>query len=323
MFNSKISHSDIESFANEKVNLKDNDLSAYRTQAENLKDKLDKHIQINPDFGLIKMINSGSVAKGTALKTINDMDIAVYLKQPIETKEDSLLIWLTDRLKEAYPNLNPDQFSCPTGSHCVTISFRGTGLDVDVVPVIEDDDVGDDYGYLVTKDTGERVLTNIPCHIEFIRKRKSSQPKHFGQVVRLIKWWVQQQKISDKSFRFKSLMVELICASLADGGLDMSDYPGALQEFFKYIIQKELKELIFFTDYYDKNLVSVKNEDPIKIIDPVNPINNVASSYTEQDKQKIIVAATDAFDALTEAQYATTKQRAIDLWKVVFGPSFT
>ena len=45
--------------------------------------------------------------------------------------------------------------------HCVRVRFRGSGLDVDVVPVLYEGDVND-YGYLVRKYSGERVLTSIP-----------------------------------------------------------------------------------------------------------------------------------------------------------------
>jgi tRNA nucleotidyltransferase (CCA-adding enzyme) len=271
------------------------------------------------------MLNSGSVAKGTALKIINDMDVAVYVNRSVETNEDELLDWIMDCLKKAYSNLKPEQFSCVHGSHCVTISFRSVGsdgLDVDVVPIIEDDNPDDDYGYLLTKDTGDRVLTNIALHLEFIRKRKKRQPKCFRQIVQLLKWWVKQQKNKDDSFRFKSLMVELICSHLADDGLDMSDYSSSLRKFFTYIIQTGLKETLYFTDYYEKDLIDEDKNNPIRIIDPVNPTNNVASSYSEMDRQKIVKAATDALDALTEAHFATTKQRAVDMWKIIFGPSF-
>src|SRR3989344_8869883 len=123
MTNQFIQTSHIQTFANEKVNIKDDAVKEYREQVNSLKQKLEKHIQENPDFGLVKMLNSGSLAKGTALKTINDIDVAVFLKQSIETKESKLLASLMERLKEAYSNLDADQFVCPSGSHCVTISF--------------------------------------------------------------------------------------------------------------------------------------------------------------------------------------------------------
>ena len=34
------------------------------------------------------------------------------------------------------------------------------------------------------------MLTSIPMHLEFIRKRKKAQPDDFAHVVRLVKWWV-------------------------------------------------------------------------------------------------------------------------------------
>lgn len=323
MTNSFISHADILTFAKDKANLDSNLAKKYRQQVNSLKERLEQYIQEKPDFGLVKMLNSGSVAKGTALKTINDMDVAVYLDQPIETKDEELLNWLMDRLKEAYSNLEPEQFSCPAGSHCITIFFKGIGLDVDVVPVIEDDNPDDDYGYLMTKDSGDRVLTNITLHLEFIQKRKDAQPDHFKQVIRLLKWWVRQQKLKDNSFKFKSLMVELVCAHLLDGGLDFSDYPTALQKVFTYIIQTSLKQPIIFTDYYKSSDVSQDVDGEIKIYDPVNPTNNIASKYTSVERDKIIVAATEALDAITEARFATTKERAVNMWKIIFGPSFS
>ncbi|MCQ3945035.1 MAG: nucleotidyltransferase, partial [bacterium] len=134
MFNPIITHADIATFAESKVNLPSEKAKEYREQVQSLRDKLAMHIAEDPNFGVVKMLHSGSVAKGTALKVIHDMDVAVYVKQPIEEKESDLLPWLMNRLKEAYSNLASDQFSCPSGSHCVTISFRGSGLDVDVVP---------------------------------------------------------------------------------------------------------------------------------------------------------------------------------------------
>lgn len=323
MSNPIISHSDISSFADSKVNLPADKAKEYREQVKNLREKLEKHIVEDPNFDLVKMLHSGSVAKGTALKIIHDMDVAVYLKKSVEVKDSELLTWLMAKLKEAYSNLGADQFSCPSGSHCVTISFKGVGLDVDVVPVIEDDNPDDDYGYLVTKDTGDQVLTNITLHLEFILKRKKAQPHHFRQVVRLVKWWIHQVKVKDSTFRFKSLMVELICAHLADNGLDMSDYTTALQRVFAYIVQTGLKKPIIFDDYYSVSDVSDDIEGVIKILDPVNPTNNVGAKYTETERVKIVTEATEALDALTEAQFATTKERSLEMWKTVFGPSFT
>lgn len=39
--------------------------------------RLEKKIEEDPDYALVKMLHAGSVAKGTALKTVNDLDVAV------------------------------------------------------------------------------------------------------------------------------------------------------------------------------------------------------------------------------------------------------
>lgn len=315
-----VEHSHIRAFAEAKVNLKREDVRDFRAQVNRLRDRLAEYIKEHPDYGLVKMLHAGSVMKGTALKTVNDMDVAVYVRPSDETTDENRLIsWLAARLKEVYPTMKPEQFI--PRDHCVTVSFSGSGLDVDVVPVIAEED-DQDYGWLVVKDTGERVRTSIPLHLEFIRTRKKAQANHFAQVVRLLKWWIRQCKSNDTSFRFKSFMAELICARLADEGLDCSDYRRALERVFTYIVTTGLTERIVFTDNYGSDAAADSNA-PIQIFDPVNPDNNVAVQYSETARKAIVEAAADALDAITEAHYATTQGRAIALWKIVFGPSLS
>jgi tRNA nucleotidyltransferase (CCA-adding enzyme) len=314
-----VEHSHIRAFAETKVNLKREDVREYRDQVNGLRERLAEYIKDHPDYGLVKMLHAGSVMKGTALKTVNDMDVAVYVRPSDETTDEGrLLSWLVARLREVYPTMKPDQFT--TRDHCVAVSFRGSGLDVDVVPVIAEED-DEDHGCLIVKDTGARVRTSVPLHLEFIRKRKKAQPDHFAQIVRLVKWWVRQRKSENASFRFKSFMVELICAKLADGGLDCSSYPHALERVCTYLVTTGLKEPIIFTDNYSSRAVPVSSS-PIQIFDPVHPENNVADQYSDANRTSIVEAAADALDAITEAHYATTQGRAVEMWKIMFGPSF-
>jgi tRNA nucleotidyltransferase (CCA-adding enzyme) len=315
-----VTHNNIVAFANDSVNLRQEDVEDYRAQVNRLRERLDEYISEHPDYSVVKMLHSGSVRKGTALKTINDMDVAVYVRAgDVPTDESKLLAWLADRLREAYSNLKPDQFTPQT--HCVTVSFRGSGLDVDVAPVLYEG-APDDRGYLITKDTGDRVLTSIRLHLDFIRKRKKDHPTHFAQLVRLVKWWARLQKRQSDSFRFKSFMAELICAHLVANGLDPANYPAALEAFFSYIVTTGLKQRVYFTDYYKSSELPASNGDAIEIFDPVNPGNNVAIRYSVADRDAIVEAAYDALDALVEAHHATTQGRAVDLWKIVLGPSF-
>ncbi len=80
MTTSYVTHKTIAEFADNSVNLRQEDVEEYRAQVNRLREKLDKYIYEHPDYALVKMLHSGSVRKGTALKTINDMDVAVYIK---------------------------------------------------------------------------------------------------------------------------------------------------------------------------------------------------------------------------------------------------
>jgi hypothetical protein len=318
-----VSHAMIREFGAEKVNLKSENVTEYREQLARLQTNLKKHIDEHPDYGFVKSRRSGSVAKGTALSSVNDMDLAVYVEseEAGDWGESQLLNWLEQRLKDALKpyGLKDDQFE--QQGHCVTIVYRGSGLNVDAVPVIYEDE-DDDIGYLITKDTGRRVRTSVTQHLQFIRARKSAHPTDFAQLVRLCKWWVRQERRREEDFRFKSFMVELIWAQLADEGADLSDYPRALERFFGYIVQSRLSERIAFTDFYSLDELPAPSSAPIEIFDPVNPENNIAARYTVTQSESIVAAAQKAFDAVTEAAYAEGKGRAVDLWKTVLGPSF-
>jgi hypothetical protein len=62
-----VGHGDIVRFADERVNLKREDATDLRAQANRLRDRLEGYLGEHPDFELRKMLLSGSLAKGTAL----------------------------------------------------------------------------------------------------------------------------------------------------------------------------------------------------------------------------------------------------------------
>jgi hypothetical protein len=147
------------------------------------------------------------------------------------------------------------------------------------------------------------------------------QDTHFAQVARLVKFWTRKIKSEQDGFRFKSFMVELILAHLADGGADLSDYPEALQQFFTYVAKTNFRERIVFSDYYEPSTVGTITE-PVQIIDPVNAANNVSQLYTAQQADAIVDAALAVGDAIDAALAAPTKQETVYYWQKVFGSSF-
>ena len=317
-----VKHSDLASFADSSVNLKRDDAKEYREQVNRLRDKMESFIKENPDIGLRKMLLSGSLAKGTALKSLNDIDVAVHVTSPdAPTGESDLLDWLAGQLRRVYPNMDPDQIS--RGNHCVRISFRGSGLDVDVVPIYEIENDPLDRGYLYASDTGKRVLTSIPMHLEFIRKRKRACETHYAQMIRFAKFWVSKRNVAlASSFRCKSFLVELMMAKRLDEGAVFTNYPDALEEFFAYIVQSQLSKQIAFTDYFKANEIPSRGSSPIEVLDPVNLENSIVDDYSDADRTTLIEQAEEALDAISEARHSTTKGRAVDCWKEVFGPTF-
>lgn len=315
-----ITNTEIRTFAETKVNLPKDEADARREKVNQLREQLQLWVKDNPDCGIVKSYLSGSLAKGTALKTSSDVDLALYVKYDGERKATPQFInWIADRLRKAYPQMSADQIQ-PT-EFAVTITFKGAGVDIDVVPVFYEDDPHD-KGWLVSKRTGELLMTSVPLHLKFIRTRKDAQPTHFAQVVRLLKAWAERHKQANASFRLKSFMIELICAHLADTGTKFDDYPSALAAFFNYILNSQLKARIAFTDFYAKTKLPKPTGKPVEIFDPVNPDNNVTVQYDDNNRRLIVEAAQDALDAINEAHTASTKAHALENWQRVFGPSF-
>lgn len=314
-----VSQREIVAFAAERVNLPKEKADEFRAQARRLRERLEGYLAEHPDFTLRKMLLSGSLAKGTALRSLNDIDVACYIGG-VDAPRDAaaLLDYLAARLRKAFPNFSPDQIQPQTYS--VTVSFRGSGLDVDVVPILYD---GDPlwYGDLVSQDDGSLLRTSIPLHLDFAAKRKQRHDKHFAQVVRLAKFWARRMKAEREGFRFKSFMIEMVLAKLCDDGCGFDDYAEALQSFFTYIAISDFRERIVFGDYYRPSDVGALR-DEVQIIDPVNASNNVARLYTAANADAIVEAAQDAGDAIDAALAAPTKHETVAYWQKVFGPSF-
>jgi len=319
MSQTHIDHRDLMRFSEDKVNLPKDKADEYRAQARRLREKLEGYLSENPDFSLRRIQLSGSLAKGTALRSLNDIDMAVYVSGSDAPNDiRALPDYLAERLRKAFPNFSPDQVKPQTYS--VTVSFRGSGLDVDVVPVLYTG-LPDWRGNLISQDDESFLETSIPLHLEFAKRRKQAQPKHFAQVVRLVKFWARRMKQERNDFRFKSFMIEMILAKLCDDGVDFSDYPEALQSFFTYMAKSNLRERIVFEDHYKASSVT-KFDDPVQIIDPINASNNVARLYTGKNADAIVNAALDAGEAIDAALTAPNKELTLYYWQKVFGPSF-
>lgn len=315
-----------------RINIPRADVAARRSQVGTLRGRLEQRIANDADYDLVRAVPAGSVAKGTATrgrtrKDHSDADLAVYVKASAVGSaapgESGLLAWTRDRLVSAYgASKSPDDFV--VSDHAVGVTFHGSGLKVDVVPVVYEGDP-DWKGHLVPR-SGGRVLTSIPQQLDFVRRRRALHGPGYTELIRFVKVWAREQKRLDDRLRFKSFLGELIVAHLAvhgfRGPLDLADYPRALEKVFSYVVSTGLRERIAFDDFYPLSALPVPGADPVEVIDPVNPDNNVAHGYTDLDRQAIVAAAHGAIDNLSYAEYATSKSAAVEAWRRVLGPTF-
>lgn len=318
----KIGPDDLDAFATRVVNLSSVEAEAGRERVRILRKRLEAKVKAEPGFSLVKMLHGGSVAKGTALSKVNDMDVAVYVrKDDAPSDEPELVSWLAERVRECYGGTIAAD-AVTEGVHCPTITFA-SGLSVDVVPVLYEGDE-DGRGYLVAKDTGDRLLTSVRLHRDFIQSRKKAHPDDYAQVVRYVKWWIREQKKihGDDVFKFKSFMAELVVAYLADNGMALTDHAEALTDIFEFIVDTKFGERISFTDFYLATELPAPTGSPIEVFDPVNPDNNVAFRYGAYERDLIVSAAEDGLDALVYAKHATSKAEAVDSWQIVLGTRF-
>lgn len=324
-------HAVLAAYAASKVNIPSDEAARRRSQVNHLRSRLESYIDAHPDYDLVKLRASGSTAKHTAIQRRrgegSDADVAAYVRAAsvggVNADESGLLDWLRDRCMEVYGDTKvADDFVI--SDHAVGITMHGSGLKIDVAPVLYTGEP-DDQGYLITRQ-GDRVLTSVTLHLRFMQTRRDAAGQEYRELIRLLKSWVREAKRVDGQFRCKSFLVELIVAHLWDQGwngeaLAVHDYPRAIEQVLSYISRTELRSPIVFTDFYAVGDVTASN-DPIQVWDPVNSENNVVRSYTDGDRQRLVKAATTAMEEVAWGAQAPTKGDANAAWRTIFGPGF-
>lgn len=284
----------------------------YHAQVDYLVSELSAKLRDKTKIKITRVVKAGSFAKFTILRKTNedpvDVDLVFYIAGrtvDAETRK-SLLDTIYDLLVEVYPNKKVDHFEIQRKA--ATVEFVGSGLSVDIVPVVEDGR-RPNYGWQFGLD-GSKTLTCAPCQIDFVRARKNKD-KDFRTLVRLGKRWRRHMELD----ALKGFTIELIAAYV----LDKEGTGGTLEERFRrfllYIAQSDLKQIISFPE---NKLPLGKFSDPVVILDPVNSDNNVAARITEAERKEIVDAARQSWEA---AHFASVEDDH-DMWKEIFGPRF-
>lgn len=285
----------------------------YNAQVDRLIDNLRSTVRDKTEIKITKVVKAGSFAKHTILRKTSedpvDVDVVFYISGEDASVEtiDTLTAKITELLFDQYPSKRVEDFTIQ--SKAATVAFVGSGLSVDIVPVIEDAS-RPGYGWQYDIRDGSKTQTCAPCQIKFVRDRKDVD-SDFRTLVRLTKKWRNRAEIKP----LKSFAIELIMAHLQDTRGKSTSIEQQFRDFLLYVAQTGLKDVISFPE----NTGPIPTfSDPVVIIDPVCSFNNVASRITEAERKEIVAGARDAWET---ANFASAENDHA-VWKELFGPQF-
>ena len=308
-----LSNTQLRYYDSEALRLPADKRKEYHAQVDRLVDNLCRNVRDKTAIRITRVVKAGSFAKFTILRKTSDtpvdVDVVFYISGEdvdAETLED-LTARIYDLLVKQYPSKSVEDFEIQRKA--ATVTFVGSGLVVDIVPVIVDPD-RDGYGWQYDIRDGSKVETCAPCQIKFVRDRKNADGD-YRTLVRMAKKWRNWAELKP----LKSFAIELIMAYLLDTRGKGGSIEQRFRDFLLYIAQSGLKEVISFPE---NTGVIPAFADAVVIIDPVASDNNVASRISEAERKEIVAAAQEAWET---ANFASAEDDA-SVWKEIFGPQF-
>ena len=289
--------------------------ASYHQQIDFLKDNVSKAIDNIENTKVEKIIQSGSWKKGTALAPKGDypldIDMVFYLNLEENTSFDAeeLRSEIIKVLCKAYPHKTEEDFT--DGQKTIGVIFRGSGLEVDIVPFIPEKG-NTTYGRQPRKklDSGE-FKTSVDKQLDFIARIKNKN-SNFTSIVRILKSWRNYKELELSSFS-----IELVVAYLIEIGriTNISSINHSIITFFEFLGKGDPVEIYF------SGAIGSKAEDTPWIADPTNNENNTVN-VSNYEWKEIIEMAETAFETLSYAQTVQERGKTLELWKEIFGPSF-
>lgn len=303
-------------------------MQKYRDQINNLKQKLEDKIKNDNRNGLkvTKYILAGSWKKHTILKPTGenpiDIDLVLYVEGDNDIQNDlkKLHDFIVDYLEEIYPqkDINSD-VDAEGNTKSITIKFTGTGLEVDIVPVIPLTSPSEYVWQPQRGGGGKKYITSISKQLDFSLELRKNNPS-YTSIVRAVKWWRNFKELnpSDDEPGLSSFAIELIVAYLdINKGIETNIEEGLIR-FFQFVSDPNFPIIKF------KGAINnIPNFDtPIFVADNTNNENGVAKKMTKSKWEEIIREAEDAFDTLNIAQSKNNEGDTIEEWRRVFDRTF-
>lgn len=323
----KLTNAQLTSFVNN-IKLQSDSMSKYREQIANLKERLGSKIKTDDrtDLKVTKFLLAGSWKKRTILRPTGENPIDIDLILFIESKEDIrnnlnlLHDYIVTYLGKIYPQKDISRDVDAEGNtKSIKISFSGTGLEVDIVPVVELDNP-EGFVWQPERGGGGTYITSISGQLKFSADIRQSNPS-YTSIVRALKWWRNHKELKpSKGFPgLSSFTIELIIAYLdINKGVEKNMEEGIIR-FFQFLSDPEFPVVSF-----SGAINSIPEfSSPVYIAENTNNENSVVKKLTITAWNEVKVEAEDAFDTLNYAQSRNNKGDTVGDWKDVFGPSFT
>jgi len=198
-----------------RIKLTNDRKASYTQQIDTLKSNVLKAVDAMENTKVTKVtrvIRAGSWKKGTALAPKGDYPLDIDMVFFLDIEDDAafdgedLRDQIIDVLCKAYPNKQRSEFT--DGRKTVGVVFRGTGLEVDIVPFIPEKG-NTTYGRQPRKKlhSGE-FKTSVDKQLNFIRKVKEKST-NFTSIVRILKSWKNYQELELSSFSIELAVAHL------------------------------------------------------------------------------------------------------------------
>lgn len=324
----RLTNNELQNFIG-KIKLKKEDMPKYREQVNNLKERLETKIKEDKRTGLkvTKFILAGSWKKGTILRATGenpiDVDLILYVEGDENLQDDlkKLHDFIVKYLEEIYPSkdINRD-VDAEGNTKSIKIKFIGTGLELDIVPVVPLS-IPKEYVWQPQRGGGgKKYTTSVTKQLEFSKERATSNSS-YTSIVRAIKWWRNYKEIRpvDDEPGLSSFVIELIVSHLEITDGIKNNIEEGIIRFFEFLSDPNFPIIKFKNAI---NTVPTTFDTPIYVADPTNNENNSAKKTDNTIWAEIIKEANDAFESLCIAQSKAGIGETIEEWKHVFGPKF-
>ena len=303
---------DLKRFVN-RIKLTEEKKASYTSQIDNLKHEITKAIQKIEGVKLIKVKRSGSWKKGTALAPRGenplDIDMVFFIEKEhgYRFDADSIREELIDILCAAYPNKEREDFS--NGKKTVGVVFRGSGLEVDIVPFIPERR-GSPYGLQPEKQLNTGVqTTSVDGQIEFCRDLREKNSE-YTSIVRVLKHWRNEKELDLPSFALEILVGHAIQTGEISG---TSIGDGAAK-----VLERLGRGGTLSIGFGQRGRIGGVRP---WISDPTNDSNNVVGNVLDAWAE-ITEEAETAWETIMYAKGVEGKGHTLDLWKEIMGPPF-